>query len=98
MNKARERGRAVYDDPTSPYYQDAAGYDSQQADMAKAAAEDKAMGIVNNSNQIDIVVNVDGSTLQGMDANAQAQAIGEAVANMFVQSFDQVNVQFPVKQ
>jgi hypothetical protein len=98
MNKARERGRAVYDDPTSPYYQDAAGYDSQQADMAKAAAEDKAMGIVSNSNQIDIVVNVDGSTLQGMDANAQAQAIGEAVANMFVQSFDQVNVQFPVKQ
>lgn len=97
--KARERGRAVYEDPTSPYYQDAAGYDDQQAEMAKAAAEDKAMGIVtNNSNQIDITVNVDGSTLQGMDANAQAQAIGEAVANMFVQSFDQVNVQFPVKQ
>lgn len=96
---AKERGRAVYEDPTSPYYQDAVGYDDQQAEMAKAAAEDKAMGIVtNNSNQIDIVVNVDGSTLQGMDANAQAQAIGEAVANMFVQSFDQVNVQFPVKQ
>lgn len=99
LAKAKERGRAVYEDPTSPYYQDAAGYDDQQAEMAKAAAEDKAMGIVtNNSNQIDIVVNVDGSTLQGMDANAQAQAIGEAVANMFVQSFDQVNVQFPVKQ
>ena len=99
FDAAKERGRAVYEDPTSPYYQDAAGYDSQQADMAKAAAEDKAMGIVtNNSNQIDIVVNVDGSTLAGMDANAQAQAIGEAVANMFVQSFDQVNVQFPVKQ
>lgn len=99
LAKAKERGRAVYDDPTSPYYQDAAGYDDQQAEMAKAAADDKAMGIVtNNSNQIDIVVNVDGSTLAGMDANAQAQAIGEAVANMFVQSFDQVNVQFPVKQ
>ena len=99
LAKAKERGRAVYDDPTSMYYQDAAGYDDQQAEMAKAAADDKAMGIVtNNSNQIDIVVNVDGSTLQGMDANAQAQAIGEAVANMFVQSFDQVNVQFPVKQ
>lgn len=99
MNKARERGRAVYEDPSSIYYHDAAGYDDQQAEMAKAAAEDKAMGIVNNnSNQIDIVVNVDGSTLAGMDANAQAQAIGEAVANMFVQSFDQVSVQFPVKQ
>ena len=99
LAKAKERGRAVYDDPTSPYYHDAAGYDDQQAEMAKAAADDKAMGIVtNNSNQIDIVVNVDGSTLAGMDANAQAQAIGEAVANMFVQSFDQVNVQFPVKQ
>jgi hypothetical protein len=99
FDAAKERGRAVYEDPTSPYYQDPAGYDSQQADMAKAAAEDKAMGIVtNNSNQIDIVVNVDGSTLQGMDASAQAQAIGEAVANMFVQSFEQVNVQFPVKQ
>jgi len=99
LAKAKERGRAVYEDPTSRYYQDAAGYDDQQAEMAKAAADDKAMGIVtNNSNQIDIVVNVDGSTLQGMDANAQAQAIGEAVANMFVQSFDQVNVQFPVKQ
>lgn len=98
MNKARERGRAVYEDPSSIYYHDAAGYDDQQAEMAKAAAEDKAMGIVNNnSNQIDIVVNVDGSTLVGMDANAQAQAIGEAVANMFVQSFDQVSVQFPVK-
>lgn len=99
IGKARERGRAVYEDRSSPYYHDAAGYDDQQAEMAKAAAEDKAMGIVtNNSNQIDIVVNVDGSTLVGMDANAQAQAIGEAVANMFVQSFDQVNVQFPVKQ
>lgn len=99
MNKARERGRAVYEDHSSIYYHDAAGYDDQQAEMAKAAAEDKAMGIVNNNNnQIDIVVNVDGSTLAGMDANAQAQAIGEAVANMFVQSFDQVSVQFPVKQ
>jgi tape measure domain-containing protein len=99
LNKARERGRAVYEDPNSLYYHDAAGYDDQQAEMAKAAAEDKAMGIVNNnSNEINIEVNVDGSTLQGMDANAQAQAIGEAVANMFVQSFDQVNVQFPVKQ
>ena len=99
FNKARERGRAVYEDPSSPYYQDAAGYDDQQAEMAKAAAEDKAMGIVNNnSNEISIEVNVDGSTLQGMDASAQAQAIGEAVANMFVQSFEQVNVQFPVKQ
>lgn len=98
LNKARDRGRAVYEDPSSPYYHDAAGYDDQQAEMAKAAADDKANGIVtNNSNQIDIVVNVDGSTLQGLDANAQAQAIGEAVANMFVQSFDQVNVQFPVK-
>ena len=99
IGKARERGRAVYEDTTSPYYQDAAGYDDQQAEMAKAAAEDKAMGIVNNnSNEISIEVNVDGSTLQGMDASAQAQAIGEAVANMFVQSFEQVNVQFPVKQ
>lgn len=98
LNKARERGRAVYEDPSSPYYQDAAGYDDQQAEMAKAAAEDKAAGIVNNnSNEINIEVNVDGSTLAGMDANAQAQAIGEAVANMFVQSFDQVNVNFPVK-
>ena len=71
---------------------------SQSSEAAKAAAADKAMGIVsNNSNQIDIVVNVDGSTLQGLDAAAQAQAIGEAVANMFVTSFDQVNVQFPVK-
>lgn len=99
IDRAKERGRAVYEDPTSLYYQDAAGYDDQQAELAKAAAEDKAMGIVNNnSNEINIEVNVDGSTLQGMDANAQAQAIGEAVANMFVQSFDQVNVQFPVKQ
>jgi hypothetical protein len=98
LNKARERGRAVYEDPNSIYYHDAAGYDDQQAEMAKAAAEDKAMGITNNnSNQIDIVVNVDGSNLVGMDANAQAQAIGEAVASMFVQSFDQVNVNFPIK-
>lgn len=52
----------------------------------------------NNSNQINIEVNVDGSTLVGMDADQQAQAIGEAVANMFVQSFEQTQVQFPVKQ
>ncbi len=72
---------------------------SQSSEAAKAAAADKAMGITNtNSNQIDIVVNVDGSTLQGLDADAQAHAIGQAVADMFVQSFDQVNVQFPVKQ
>lgn len=98
MNKARERGRAVYEDTTSPYYKDAAGYDDQQAEMAKAAAEDKAAGIVNNnSNEINIEVNVDGATLAGMDPDQQAHAIGEAVANMFVQSFDQVNVQFPIK-
>ncbi|MNQ78394.1 hypothetical protein D3C85_933030 [compost metagenome] len=72
---------------------------SQSKDAAAAAAEDRAMGVVNNnSNQISIEVNVDGSTLVGMDPDAQAHAIGEAVANMFVQSFDQVNVQFPVKQ
>lgn len=71
---------------------------SQSSEAAKAAATDKAAGIVsNNSNQIDIVVNVDGSTLQGLDAAAQAHAIGQAVADMFVTSFDQVNVQFPVK-
>lgn len=99
LNRARNRGRALYEDGPSASYDDAADYDSLQADMAKAAAEDKAMGIVNNNaNQIDIVVNVDGSTLAGMNADQQAQAIGEAVANMFVQSFDQVNVQFPVKQ
>lgn len=98
MNKARERGRAVYEDTASPYYKDAAGYDDQQAEMAKAAAEDKAAGIVNNnSNEINIEVNVDGTTLAGMDPDQQAHAIGEAVANMFVQSFDQVNVQFPIK-
>lgn len=71
---------------------------SQSRDAALAAAEDKASGIVNNnSNQISIEVNVDGSTLVGMDPDAQAHAIGEAVANMFVQSFDQVNVNFPIK-
>lgn len=99
MNKARERGRAVYEDPSSPYYHDAAGYDDQQAEMAKAAAEDKAMGIVNNTNtnEINVEVNVDGSTLAGMDPDQQAHAIGEAVANTFVQYFDQVNVNFPIK-
>lgn len=71
---------------------------SQSKDAAAAAAEDRAMGIVNNnSNQISIEVNVDGSTLVGMDPDAQAHAIGEVVASMFVQSFDQVNVQFPIK-
>jgi len=69
----------------------------------KQSALEKTSNVTNNNsqatqNQIDIVVNVDGSTLTGMDPDQQAQAIGEAVANMFVQSFDQVNVQFPVKQ
>lgn len=82
--------------PDSGLVQSVEDINSQSAEAAKALAADKAMGIT-NSNQIDIVVNVDGSTLQGLDANAQAQAIGEAVANMFVQSFDQVNVQFPIK-
>lgn len=71
---------------------------SSEFGSQQAAMDADKTAITNNSNQIDITVNVDGSTLQGMDANAQAQAIGEAVANMFVQSFDQVNVQFPVKQ
>jgi hypothetical protein len=71
---------------------------SNEFSSQQAAMEAAKNPITNNSNQIDITVNVDGSTLQGMDAAAQAQAIGEAVANMFVQSFDQVNVQFPVKQ
>lgn len=71
---------------------------SSEFSSQQAALDAMKNPVTNNSNQIDIVVNVDGSTLAGMDANAQAQAIGEAVANMFVQSFDQVNVQFPVKQ
>jgi tape measure protein len=84
--------------PESGLVQGVDEINSQSSEAAKAAATDKAMGITNtNSNQIDIVVNVDGSTLQGLDAAAQAHAIGQAVADMFVTSFDQVNVQFPVK-
>jgi hypothetical protein len=52
---------------------------------------------ITNTNEIKIEVNVDGATLAGMDPDQQARAIGEAVANMFVQSFDQVNVNFPIK-
>lgn len=73
-------------------YSDALGseFGSQQA-----ALESKQR-VTNNSNQINIEVNVDGAVLQGLDANSQAQAIGEAVSNMFIQSFEQVNVNFPV--
>lgn len=39
FNAARERGQAVYGDPNSPYFNDPAGYDAQQRDIAMASAQ-----------------------------------------------------------
>lgn len=99
MRKAQVRGEAVYDNPNSPFYRDhdLAGYDVTQADKAAAAEYDKANGYTNN-NQIDVNVNIEGASLSGLDSEAQAHLIGTAVANQIALSFDQVNVQFPIKQ
>lgn len=93
--RARERAQAVYGDPTSPYYQDAAGYDAQQRDMAMAAAQDKAAGIVENKFSFgDITITVPIDAIQGQTVEEQ----GARLADYFKAQLEETMAQFPVKE
>lgn len=98
MGKARQRGNAIYDDPTNLYYHDAAGYDTNQRDMAMAAADDAANGVVTNNNQFDVVINVDSSALGIEDSGRLANYIGEATKDHLTQLFGNTQTNFPQKE
>lgn len=98
IDRSKERGRAVYDDPNSFYYQNPAMYDQNQKSMAMdqaTAANDyqlNAAGTV--TNQFDININVDAATLGNIDIKSQAQEL----ADMFRIELSNASVNFPVKE
>lgn len=52
----------------------------------------------NNSNQFDISINVDAATLAGMDVQVQAEAMASAFTAQLTTAFEQVQVNYPMKQ
>lgn len=87
-----ERTDALSGNPNSPFYGNPGMYDDNQKNMAldlANAQRDNAM-----TTQVSLTINVDPQTLANMDIAAQAQSLGDSLVTMF----EQVNVQFPVKQ
>lgn len=112
LGKARERGRAVYDDPTSVYYHDPEGYDAFQRDSrsaqdfdsqngysAKQASNDSGV-LTNTGNnmQFDITLNVDPVTMNQMDVTAQADALANSFKEQVGVLFEQAGVNFNIKE
>lgn len=98
LNNARVRGRAVYDDPNSYFYQNPALYDENQKNMAMdqaTAANDYQLNAAGSvTNQFDISINVDAATLGNVDIKSQAQEL----ADMFRIELSNASVNFPVKE
>lgn len=98
IDRSKERGRAVYDDPNSFYYQNPALYDQNQKNMAMdqaTAANDYQLSAVGSvTNQFDISINVDPATLGNIDIKSQAQEL----ADMFRIELSNASVNFPVKE
>lgn len=86
------RTEALSGNPNSPFYGNPGMYDDNQKNMAldlANAQRDNAM-----TTQVSLTINVDPQTLANMDIAAQAQSLGDSLVTMF----EQVNVQFPIKQ
>ena len=66
----------------------------------KQAALEAASQTVTNTqtNQFDITIQVDSATLAGMDMEQQAQLMADAFSNQLMSSFEQVGVNFPMKE
>lgn len=98
IDRSKERGRAVYDDPNSFYYQNPALYDQNQKNMAMdqaTAANDYQLSAAGSvTNQFDISINVDPATLGNIDIKSQAQEL----ADMFRIELSNASVNFPVKE
>lgn len=98
IDRSKDRGRAVYDDPNSYFYQNPALYDENQKNMAMdqaTAASDYQLNAAGSvTNQFDINVNVDAATLGNIDIKSQAQEL----ADMFRIELSNASVNFPVKE
>lgn len=98
IDRSKERGRAVYDDPNSYFYQNPALYDENQKNMAMdqaTAANDYQLNAAGSvTNQFDISISVDAATLGNIDIKSQAQEL----ADMFRIELSNASVNFPVKE
>ena len=98
IDRSKDRGRAVYDDPNSYFYQNPALYDENQKNMAMdqaIAANDYQLNAAGSvTNQFDISINVDAATLGNVDIKSQAQEL----ADMFRIELSNASVNFPVKE
>lgn len=98
IDRSKDRGRAVYDDPNSYFYQNPALYDENQKNMAMDqanAANDYQLNAAGSvTNQFDININVDAATLDNIDIKSQAQEL----ADMFRIELSNASVNFPVKE
>lgn len=95
LDRAKERGRAVYDDPNGWYYNDPAGYDDQQRMMKEALANDPtATGVTTVTQQFDINIHIDPATLGNIDIQSQAQDLGA----WFRSELENASVSFPTKE
>lgn len=64
----------------------------------QSAMEGMNTPVVNNANQFDISINVDAATLAGMDVQVQAEAMASAFTAQLTTAFEQVQVNYPMKQ
>ena len=98
IDRSKDRGRAVYDDPNSYFYQNPALYDENQKNMAMdqaTAANDYQLNSAGSvTNQFDININVEAATLGNIDIKSQAQEL----ADMFRIELSNASVNFPVKE
>lgn len=98
IDRSKDRGRAVYDDPNSYFYQNPALYDENQKNMAMdqaTAANDYQLNAAGSvTNQFDISITVDAATLGNVDIKSQAQEL----ADMFRIELSNASVNFPVKE
>lgn len=98
IDRSKERGRAVYDDPNSYFYQNPALYDENQKNMAMdqaTATNDYQLNAAGSvTNQFDISISVDAATLGNIDIKSQAQEL----ADMFRIELSNASVNFPVKE
>lgn len=87
-----DRTQALSGNPESGFYGKPGDYDDSQKNMALeliSLQRDNAM-----TTQVSLTINVDPQTIANMDIEAQAQALGNSLVTMF----EQVNVNFPIKE
>lgn len=86
------RTQALSGNKDSPFYGNPGLYDDNQKNMALDLINQQRENAM--TTQVSLTINVDPQTLANMDIEAQAQSLGDSLVTMF----EQVNVQFPIKQ